>query len=112
MTNSDVSAASPDMQAFARRIAETRAARRMSLDEVVKASNSNLTRSHISKLENGRSTNPTVRVLWPLAYALGVSPAYLLGLDEKVSAIDPLALQIAALIDREVSSRALSEKKS
>ena len=93
----------PDMDAMRHRIATARASRKMSLDEVALASG--FTKSHVWELENGRSKNPTARAVWSLARALAVSPAWLLGLDDKQSALDPLALQIAALIDREVAIR-------
>lgn len=40
-----------------------------------------------------------------LSAQLAVSPAWLLGPDNRQSDLDPLALKIAALIDREVSNR-------
>lgn len=94
----------PDMPRMRQRIAQARASRKMSLQEVAQASG--FTKSHVWELENGRSRNPTVRAVWSLARALAVSPAWLLGLDERQSALDPLALQIAALIDREIAVRA------
>ncbi|WCT73964.1 helix-turn-helix transcriptional regulator [Sphingomonas naphthae] len=93
----------PDLSQMQARIAQVRAARKMTLDEVAKASG--FTKAHIWELEKGRSRNPTVRAVWGLSRALGVSPAWLLGLDAEASAIDPLAIQIAALIDREIRSR-------
>lgn len=82
------------------RIKETRKARNMSLDDV--AASSGFTKSHVWELEQGKSRNPTVRAVWGLSKALGVSPAWLLGLDPSQSAIDPLALEIAALIERRI----------
>lgn len=96
-------AAQPDMERFQKRIAETRALRRMSLQEVADAAG--FTKSHVWELEQGRSRNPTVRAVWSLASALGVSPAYLLGLDHGESALDPLAHQIAVLINHELVRR-------
>lgn len=93
----------PDMEAFQRRIAETREARRMSLQEVADASG--FTKSHVWELESGRSRNPTVRAVWSLASALGVSPAYLLGLDDRKSMLDPLAHQVAVIINTELTRR-------
>lgn len=95
--------AQPDMDAFQKRIADTRAARRMSLQEVAEASG--FTKSHVWELEQGRSRNPTVRAVWSLASALGVSPAWLLGLDTDSSELDPLAHQIAVLINHELIKR-------
>ncbi|GGP00874.1 helix-turn-helix domain-containing protein [Stakelama pacifica] len=93
----------PNIAEFQSRIAETRAARGMTLQQVADASG--ITKGHVWELEKGRSANPTVRAVWSLARALAVSPAYLLGMDDKRSPIDPLALKIAALIDREISAR-------
>lgn len=90
----------PGMQA---RIIEARKARKMSLEDVAAASG--FTKSHVWELEKGRSRNPTVRAVWGLSKALGVSPAWLLGLDTDVSPIDPLALEVAALIERRISLR-------
>ncbi|QZP07806.1 helix-turn-helix domain-containing protein [Caenibius sp. WL] len=89
-----------DFSGMQERIRSTRSARKMSLDDV--ASASGFTKSHVWELEQGRSRNPTVKAVWGLSRALGVSPAYLLGLDPQESAIDPLALEIAVLIDRRI----------
>lgn len=91
------------MEEFAERVAEVRAARKMSLQELADASG--FTKSHVWELEQGRSRNPTVRAVWSLADALGVSPAWLLGLDHNASMLDPLAHQIAVLINAEISRR-------
>lgn len=96
----------PDMAAFQKRIADTREARRMSLQEVADASG--FTKSHVWELEQGRSRNPTVRAVWSLAAALGVTPAWLLGLDDNHSQLDPLAHQIAVIINTELVRRAKS----
>ncbi len=93
----------PDMEAFQKRVADTRAQRRMTLEEVAQAAG--FTKSHVWEVEKGRSRNPTVRLVWGLANALGVSPAWLLGLDDSKSNIDPLAKQIALMIHREVRDR-------
>lgn len=45
-----------------------------------------VSRSHIANVETGRVTNVGLDILTALAQALGVSPAYLMGLTE-----DPLA---------------------
>lgn len=92
-----------DFSGMQTRIAEARKARRMSLDDVAVASG--FTKSHVWELEKGRSRNPTVRAVWGLSKALGVSPAWLLGLDTEASPIDPLALEVAALIERRLSVR-------
>jgi len=98
-----IAAHEPDMAGFQDRIRLTRKARNMSLDDVAAASG--FTKSHVWELEKGRSRNPTVRAVWSLAAALGVSPGWLLGLDPDASAIDPLALEIAALIERRLATR-------
>jgi len=89
-----------DPDGFGLRIKETRKARGMSLQDVAAASG--FTKPHIWELERGSSRNPTVRAVWGLSKALGVSPAWLLGLDPSQSAIDPLALEISALIERRI----------
>lgn len=89
-----------DFSGMQERIRSTRQARNMSLDDVAAASG--FTKSHVWELEKGRSRNPTVRAVWALSRALGVSPSWLLGLDTEQSAIDPLALEIAALIERRI----------
>jgi transcriptional regulator with XRE-family HTH domain len=90
------------MERFQERIRSTRQARNMSLEELGAASG--FTKSHVWELERGRSRNPTVRAVWGLSAALGVTPAWLLGLDTDQSSIDPLALEIAALIERRISA--------
>ncbi len=93
----------PDMDAFRLRIAQARKDRRMSLEDVAVASG--FTKSHVWELERGKSRNPTVRAVWSLSSALGVSPAYLLGLDDQKADLDPLAHQVAALINTELNRR-------
>jgi transcriptional regulator with XRE-family HTH domain len=93
------------MAMMRQRIAETRKLRKMSLQDVADAAG--FTKSHVWELENGRSRNPTVRMVWSLARALTVSPSWLLGLDHQQSHLDPLAFQIAGLIDREVRARSI-----
>lgn len=90
----------PDIAGIQARMAQARADRSMSLEEVAQASG--LTKSHVWELEKGRSRNPTIRAVWGISRALAVSPAWLLGLAVDQSPIDPLALEIAALIDRRV----------
>ena len=90
------------------RIADTRRARRMSFDEVAEASG--FAKSHVWELEKGRTRNPTVRAVWGLSKALGVSPSWLLGLDTDASPIDPLAFEVAALIERRLAVRAVLER--
>jgi transcriptional regulator with XRE-family HTH domain len=106
MTNPDTTGRAggmmPDMASFQERIRSTRQARNMSLEELGAASG--FTKGHVWELENGKSRNPTVRAVWGLSKALGVTPAWLLGLDTDHSPIDPLALEIAALIERRIAT--------
>ena len=90
------------------RMHTTRKARKMSLEQVANASG--LTKSHVWELEQGRSKNPTIRAVWGVASALCVSPAWLLGLATDEPSIDPLALEIAALINERLATRAHLEK--
>ena len=53
-------------------------------------------------MEAGKSVNPTVNAVWGLSAALTVSPSVLLGLDDKLPPIDPAALKIAGIVDREI----------
>lgn len=92
----------PDMIGFQKRIRDARKARNMSLDDVAAASG--FTKSHVWELEKGKSSNPTVRAVWGLSRALCVSPAWLLGLDPDAPPIDPLALEVAALIQRRLAA--------
>jgi transcriptional regulator with XRE-family HTH domain len=89
-------------EALGNRIKLLRALRRMSLDEVGQAAG--LTKSHVWELEQGRSRNPTVNAVWGLARALSVSPATILGLDDTMPPIHPLALEIAGMVDRAIRS--------
>lgn len=95
----------PDMAKFQSRIHEARKARNMSLEDV--AISSGFTKSHVWELERGKSRNPTVRAVWGLSKALGVTPAWLLGLDTNHSPIEPLALEVAALIERRLVARGI-----
>lgn len=93
----------PNMAQFQERIRAARKARNMSLEDVAAASG--FTKSHVWELERGRSRNPTVRAVWGLAGALAVTPGWLLGLDENTPPIDPLALEVAALINRALRAK-------
>lgn len=92
-----------DVKGIQSRMAEVRAARGMSLEQVANAAG--MTKSHIWELEKGRSSNPTVKAVWAISGALCVSPAWLLGLDPEQPPVDPLALEIAALINERLSAR-------
>lgn len=96
----------PDLELFAARLSETRALRRMSLQDVADASG--FAKAHVWRLEKGIERNPTVRAVWSLARALFVSPAWLLGLDHDAIQLDPLVHQIAALINTELERRGKS----
>lgn len=91
-----------DGAALGARIKLLRAMRELSLQEVADAAG--LTKSHVWELEKGRSINPTVNAVWGLATALCVSPAMLLGLDDKMPLIAPAALRIAGIVDREIKA--------
>jgi transcriptional regulator with XRE-family HTH domain len=89
-----------DGGALGTRMKLLRELRDMSLQQVADASG--LTKSHVWELEQGRSVNPSVNAVWGLAAALCVSPSQLLGINDKVPPIDPVALKIAGLVDREI----------
>lgn len=89
-----------DGTALGTRIRLLRELRDMSLQEVADAAG--LTKSHVWELEQGRSVNPTVNAVWGLSGALCVSPAQLLGINDKLPPIEPVALKIAGIVDREI----------
>lgn len=89
-----------DGAALGTRIQLLRELRGMSLEAVGKAAG--LTKSHIWELEKGRASNPTVNAIWGISAALCVSPSMLLGLDDKMPPIDPVAMKIAGIVDREI----------
>lgn len=90
----------PDITGMQQRMSDARKARGMSLEDVAQASG--LTKSHVWELEKGRSRNPTIRAVWGISSALAVTPAWLLGLATDQAPIDPLALEVAALINRRI----------
>lgn len=89
-----------DGPALGTRIKLLRELRSMSLQQVADAAG--LTKSHVWEMERGKSVNPTVNAVWGLAAALSVSPSVLLGLNDKLPPIDPVALRIAGIVDREI----------
>lgn len=95
-----------DGAALGTRIKLLRELRDMTLQQVADASG--LTRSHVWVIERGRSVNPTVNAVWGLSTALCVSPAMLLGLDDRMPPVEPIALKIAGIVDREIK-RAVAE---
>lgn len=89
-----------DGSALGTRIKLLREMRGMTLQAVGDAAG--LTKSHVWELEQGRAVNPTVNAVWGLSAALSVSPAMLLGLDDRMPPLDPFALKIAGIVDREI----------
>lgn len=67
---------------FGERVRQTRQARKMSLSQVAKIAE--CSKAYIWEIERGtkRPINPTVNLVYSLANALGVSPAFLLGFRE------------------------------
>ena len=90
------------------RIKLLRDLRGMTLQQVADAAG--IAKTHVWELENGRSVNPSVNVIWSLSEAFVVSPAMLLGLDDKAPAVSNVALKIAGIVDRELK-RAIREHK-
>ncbi len=87
-----------DATAFGQRIKGLRNLRKMSLEDVAKAAR--FTKSHVWELESGSARNPTVRAVWSIARALGVTPAHLLGFEASGLALHPTAMEVACLVDR------------
>jgi transcriptional regulator with XRE-family HTH domain len=90
------------------RIKLLRELRDMSLQSVADAAG--LTKSHVWEMEQGKSVNPTVNAVWGLSEALSVSPAMLLGLDDKLPPLDPFAMKIAGMVSRELRKYAAEKK--
>lgn len=90
------------------RIKLLRELRGMSLQSVADAAG--LTKSHVWEMEQGKSVNPTVNAVWGLSEALSVSPAMLLGLDDKLPPLDPFAMKIAGMVSRELRKYAADLK--
>lgn len=82
------------------RIKLLRDLRGMTLQQVADASG--MTKSHVWELEQGKSVNPTVNAVWGLAAALTVTPAQMLGLDDRTPAMSNAAARIAGIVDREI----------
>lgn len=95
-----------DGPALGTRMKLLREMRGMTLQQVGEAAG--LTKSHVWEMERGRAVNPTVNAVWGLSAALSVSPAMLLGLDDRMPPIDPVALKIAGIVDREIK-RAIAQ---
>lgn len=94
----------PDVALLQKRIVATRARRKLTLQQV--ADGSGLSKSYVWELEKGSISNPTIRAVWSVAGALGVTPAYLMGLDDTENQLDPLALKLATIINTELEKRA------
>jgi len=90
-----------DGVALGTRIKLLRELRDMSLQQVADAAG--LTKSHVWEMEQGRSVNPTVNAVWGLSAALVVDPGTLLGLSAKVPNVNPVAMKIAGIVDREIN---------
>ena len=100
----------PDIKGLQRRMAEARKARGMSLEAVAQAAG--MSKSHIWEMEKGSAANPTVNAIWSISGALAVRPAWLLGLDPNAPPIDPLALEVAALINRRLQQKQVSSLRA
>ena len=83
---------------IASRCAELRERRGLSLDEA--GERAGFTKSHMWEFEQGRSSNPTIRMLLGLARAYGVSLEHIVGLSTAEPPLHPEALRIAADVDR------------
>lgn len=91
-----------DGPALGARIKLLRDLRGMTLQQVADASG--MTKSHVWELEQGKSVNPTVNAVWGLALALTVTPAQLLGLDDRTPTMSNAAARIAGIVDREIKA--------
>lgn len=97
-----------DGSALGVRIKMLREMRGMTLQSV--ADGAGLSKPHVWELEQGKSVNPSVNAIWGLASALSVSPAMLLGLDDKLPPLDPFAMKIAGMVSREIRKYAAESK--
>lgn len=79
------------------RLAELRAERGFTLQEV--ADRSDLSKSRVWEIEQGRAKNPTLETVMRLADTLGVSLDYLTGVASGEVNLHPEALRIACEID-------------
>lgn len=98
-----------DGAALGTRIKLLRELRDMTLQQVADAAG--LTKSHIWELEQGRAVNPTVNAVWGISAALTVTPATLLGLDDRTPVMSPLAAKIAGMVDRELRKAVASTNR-
>lgn len=88
---------------IASRCADLRKARGLSLDEA--GERAGFTKSHTWRFEQGRATNPTIRMLLGLARAYGVSLEHIVGISTGEPPLHPDALRIAADVDRLLRSK-------
>lgn len=82
---------------IAKRCANLRSARGLSLQEA--GDRAGFTKSHMWEFEQGRSRNPTIRMLLGLARAYGVSLSYLIGHQAETPPLLPEAMRIAGDVD-------------
>lgn len=82
---------------IAKRCAGLREQRGLSLQEA--GDRAGFTKSHMWEFEQGRSRNPTIRMLLGLARAYGVSVDYLLGGSTTLPPLHPEAVRLAGEID-------------
>lgn len=83
---------------IAARCAKLREAHGLSLQE--SGDRAGFTKSHMWEFEQGRATNPSIRMLLGLARAYGVSLDYIIGISTGEPPLDPDAIRIAADVDR------------
>lgn len=76
-----------DMKTLRERLLLSR--RDLDINQDIVAERSGISGAYISKIERGRADNVGVKTIFALAQALGVSPAYLLGLtDNPLAGVD------------------------
>jgi transcriptional regulator with XRE-family HTH domain len=92
-----------DGAALGARVKLLRELRDLSLQQL--ADDAGCTKSHVWEIEQGKSVNPTVNMVWSLASALQITPAQLLGLSDKQPIASGFALKIAGMIDREMKKQ-------
>lgn len=83
---------------MAERCARLREARGLSLQEA--GDRAGFTKSHMWEFEQGRSSNPSIRMLLGLARAYGVSLEHITGISTGEPPLHPEALRIAGDVDR------------
>ena len=86
-----------DADRIATKVRALRAAAELSLDAA--AARIGCTKSHLWEFEQGRSRNPTLKMLRGLADGYGISLAQLIDNDIATPRLHPLALKIAIQVD-------------